>query len=212
MRIPLIKTIKANTSEDALFPALDASARVAYSSRDGTARVTIRVDVVECFDQSNGRNETVFWLNDPPSGAWVLTLTESRLVFESPFTMKIFNKKLIEKSGIVSAGNISYKNIAGFRLCDATDRPGTLAVMCMHKDRTISNFVIKADAGTLKELAGLLSRFLADYWKNNGVEDDDVYDQLTTLKNHAWDKQGEITVNLSKAGVEHVFDSLMSAR
>jgi hypothetical protein len=78
----------------------------------------------------------------------------------------------------------------------------------MRQDRTISNFVIKADAGTLKELSGLLSRFLSDSWKAKGIESEEI----SILSEHTWDKQEEVKINLSKAGVEYVFDNLMSAR
>ena len=186
MRVPLLCTLRAGSPEDALFPGLDYNSQVLFSSRDGTARSNVTIDTVQNADEVNNRVETTFGIAGLPKNAWQLTFTESRLIFWSPFVAGLIGNKAKQKSGSASAGHLYYKSIAFIRISNPGNDYSYICVACIRMDGTFTNMMCIGDVPALRETAQLLARYLADYYKSAGNENDELSKQLDSLRGFEW--------------------------
>ena len=213
MRVPLIKTMNANYQEDALFPALDSSGQIVFSDSDKSGRTSINVDSVEFCEQIGNRVDTLFFIKDLPKGAWQLTFTESRLVFQTPYVASLLGNKAKEKEGSVSAGHIYYKNVAGVRISNPRNDWPFLCVLCLRVDGTATNFLIKADKKELAQITQLLGQYIADFWNSLNVQNEDLTKELLRLKGFDWNSftNKDQLINLCHAPIKKIHNSLVSA-
>jgi hypothetical protein len=212
MCVPLLKIMKANSTQDALFPAISGSSQISLSPGE-TVRGNVSVDSVECCDQVNGRIEIVFAISNLPANSWQLTFTESRLTFLTPYIGSLLGNKAKLKSGSVSGGHIFYQNIAGLRLGNPQNDWPFLCVVCGRMDGITTNFLIKAQRPALQAITQSLAQCISEYWTRQNFLNEDLRNEITKMAQYDWNhfSEKDEMINLSFARVERVHDSLMSA-
>lgn len=162
MRVPLIATLDANSTETRPFPALDGVGRIPFSNEDG-APITIKADSVECRDfLSMGKNEISFWLDGIPTGSWDIIVTNQRVVVYNKFSKGLIGKPK-EKTGKASAGHMYYGSVTNLSVFMDGSIP-VLLICCYRNDGTRTAFTIKsANTNSMKKLAAELHDHI-DRW------------------------------------------------
>lgn len=155
MRVPLIATLDANSSETRPFPALDGVGRISFLNKDGES-TTFQADTVECSDfLATGKTEINFWLDGVPSGSWSVIVTDQRIVVYNKFSKGLIGKAK-EKNGKASAGHMYYGSVSNMSTFYQNGTP-VLSFCCYRKDGTRTAFTVKSsDLASMKRLASEL--------------------------------------------------------
>ena len=186
MRIPLLTTLRAGSTGDVLFPALDFNSQISFTPWDGTARSNVTLDNVLNRDEVNNRIETTFAIAELPKESWQLTFTESRLIFWSPYTIGMFGNKAKLKNGYATAGHLHFRNIALIRISNPKNDYSYLCVACVRTDKTFTNLMCIGEVAALRETAQLLARYLTDYHKSAGSESQELTGLIDSLRDFEW--------------------------
>lgn len=154
MRVPLIATLDANTSETRPFPALDSSSKLLFVSEDGSL-AEYSVETVNCVDfLSDGRTQISFWLKEARSMSWKIYITDRRIGVWNSFTQGVLGKAK-EKAGKASAGHIYFSSVANLSaFYDKKTGNPVLLVCCYRNDGTRTAITMQSpDIETMKQLA-----------------------------------------------------------
>ena len=162
MRIPLIGTKDANSPENRVYPALDASAKIIFDEADGVPSIH-KVHAIKCMDMlPSGKSEIPFWL-DGVYDNWDVYVTNKRIAVHNTFTMALLRKPK-EKAGKASVGHIPYKSITKVAAIISNKNTPVLICASRRQDGTTSSFAIEGlDVDDLKKLAIDLYNHIDDY-------------------------------------------------
>lgn len=162
MRIPLIGTKDANSPENRVYPALDASAKIIFDEADGVPSIH-KVHAIKCMDSLlSGKSEFPFWL-DGVYDNWDVYVTDKRIAVRNTFTMALLRKPK-EKEGKVSVGHIPYKSITNLAAIISNKNTPVLICASRRQDGTTSSFAIEgSDVDSLKKLAVDLHNHIDNY-------------------------------------------------
>ena len=213
MRVSLLKTMKTNYREDALFPALDGLGKIVFNGDENRNKTLINVDAIEFCEEINNRVNVLFYIKDLPKSAWELTFTEYRMTFWTSYVASLLGNKAKLKEGSVSAGHIKYGNVAGIRISNPQNDWPFICVFCLRADGTAENFLIKADRKILSQITQALAQHIESFWSQSNIQSAELAKELLNLKTFNWDifSGKEHLINLCYAPVQKIQNSLLSA-